>query len=588
MDDIFDSASAGDSTKLPRPASMTSAMMHSVKHVASIRAAERDAAAETEAEKVRSRLLRRSEAKAALSPSLPQASSPPRAPPSKGRPFSLKEPASEATHKIRVLTRFDSDYTVMSGGLCAPPLRRHLLRHGHAPSKNGVATEGVLMASYSEDGSFIATAGGDGNAIVWRFVGAVWSRAHVIRHSPTGAKEKPLSCTSAVFAPLHQGWFKRANGVMHILTAGDSGIAKIFAIDVAVGAMNAHLQSHDEAAVGGMSSPVSRMHIGATGHSASSAVPPGKHINTYQEKGVHELVSFNHPATAKGRLIKIRLAKFCRNGNFLATACFDKTARIWSITGNRASAPDGAHHAHGKDDKPTITCVRVLEHSHLVWSIDFADGFASGEQAKPGCETVATACHDKTTTLWTSLHLNVEDSENVDDEGFEPVHINTSFENVFVLHGHSEPVTKAVFHPSYCSAAAKEQDVLLQLIPVATKLQEKVVNLLATASYDQTVMLWSTVTRRPIHTFRGHKARVWSVAFSSSTTHPHLISADDAGGVRIWDVTAKVCVAILVGHTEGVWSACFSPPKHPSCKDMGALASMTLADKKARIKVCVP
>jgi WD40 repeat protein len=116
--------------------------------------------------------------------------------------------------------------------------------------------------------------------------------------------------------------------------------------------------------------------------------------------------------------------------------------------------------------------------------------------------------------------------------------------DTFILKGHTGSVTHAAFH----SDPKKP--------------------LIATCSYDSTVMLWSRETKQRIHTFEGHTDRVWSVAFSNPTTTANnfIVSAGADCTSRIWDIDAQVCVAVLTGFTASIWSASFIPHS-TKCKD---------------------
>jgi WD40 repeat protein len=57
---------------------------------------------------------------------------------------------------------------------------------------------------------------------------------------------------------------------------------------------------------------------------------------------------------------------------------------------------------------------------------------------------------------------------------------------------------------------------------------------LATASDDETIIVWDTIAGREVLTFRGHTAAVNSVAFSPDGLR--LASGSTDGTIRIWDV----------------------------------------------------
>lgn len=80
---------------------------------------------------------------------------------------------------------------------------------------------------------------------------------------------------------------------------------------------------------------------------------------------------------------------------------------------------------------------------------------------------------------------------------------------------------------------------------------------LATASYDGTVRIWSLADRTLLHTCKGHRGTVWTVAFSPDGRW--VASAGDDTIIRIWDTATGQLVYSLKGHRLIPWSVRFSP-----------------------------
>jgi WD40 repeat protein len=150
-------------------------------------------------------------------------------------------------------------------------------------------------------------------------------------------------------------------------------------------------------------------------------------------------------------------------------------------------------------------------------------------------DSILTASGGNVAVLWSGLNLQ----HQADDAKMQH---QADGKDTFILKGHTGSVTHAAFH------------------------SEK--PLIATCSYDSTVMLWSKDTKQRIHTFEGHTDRVWSVAFSNPTTTANnfIVSAGADCTSRIWDIDAQVCVAVLTGFTASIWSASFIPHS-TKCKD---------------------
>ncbi|MBD2606302.1 CHAT domain-containing protein, partial [Scytonema hofmannii FACHB-248] len=81
--------------------------------------------------------------------------------------------------------------------------------------------------------------------------------------------------------------------------------------------------------------------------------------------------------------------------------------------------------------------------------------------------------------------------------------------------------------------------------------------MLATASYDNTVKLWDTSTKKEIKTLTGHTDAVWGVSFSPDGKMLASSSADNT--VKLWDTSTKKEIKTLTGHTAPVHGVSFSP-----------------------------
>ena len=504
--------------------------------------------------------------------------------------------------------------------------RQYLVGHAAAVRTEGSGsepTEGVLMASYSEAGGRIVTAGGDGKAMIWTRSETGWTRRVTIPY-PFGNPEErdaewnvanpmssvhvttpkltrnthSLTISSAVFAPVPGGgnsqsmwkflpdveYIGEENGVCHVMLAGDAGYVQIFRVDLA--------QCGN-----------SDIHLGDCSVDADAFGQPVDAWGQPTGTGAVRLVSqFHHWHVVGTRAPRVRTAKFSPSGEFVATASLgDKSARIWGVDSKTYVDPnkyelDRVHHV----------CLRILTHDSLVWSAEWA----------PDNNTVLTSSHDKVAILWCNLNLHTPsfghgDLHHTDvtgqskstrsartighDQRELPIKLKSSKEQMrrfqvkdysyeqllakltnrgytkealkklrtkqdclaelqytIELRAHSGAVPKAVFHPHFGDSGGRNP----------TERYGRSTKVVATCSYDKTVMLWSTKTKRRMHTFHGHTDRVWCVAFShlGVKTNNLLVSSSQDKTVRVWDIDAKACVAVLTGHTGTVWSCSFSPP----------------------------
>ena len=103
--------------------------------------------------------------------------------------------------------------------------------------------------------------------------------------------------------------------------------------------------------------------------------------------------------------------------------------------------------------------------------------------------------------------------------------------------------------------------------------------LFASASQDRTVKIWSTEDGSVVGILRGHKRGVWSVRFSprdapvissesrSSTNRGLVATASGDKTVKIWSLSDFSCLLTLEGHTNSVLKVLWLPPPDLSSKD---------------------
>jgi len=80
---------------------------------------------------------------------------------------------------------------------------------------------------------------------------------------------------------------------------------------------------------------------------------------------------------------------------------------------------------------------------------------------------------------------------------------------------------------------------------------------LASGSDDETIRVWDVATGECLQTWKGHDSPVHSVAFSPDGQH--LASGSYDNTIMVWDVAAGLILQVLEGHTEAILSVVFSP-----------------------------
>jgi hypothetical protein len=80
---------------------------------------------------------------------------------------------------------------------------------------------------------------------------------------------------------------------------------------------------------------------------------------------------------------------------------------------------------------------------------------------------------------------------------------------------------------------------------------------LVSASWDKTIKLWDTQTRKALQTLRGHEAQVCCIAVSRDGNR--IASGSTDTSIRLWDAHSGAAISTLEGHGADVWGVAFSP-----------------------------
>jgi len=262
----------------------------------------------------------------------------------------------------------------------------------------------------------------------------------------------------------------------------------------------------------------------------------------------------------------VRGTAFSKDGEQVATASGDATAKIWnSNTGEEIMtmighkqeifcltySPDGKRLATGSSDKTAKIWdinsgveIRTLKgHTQNILGIAYSsDG-----------GRIATASSDKTAKIWDS---------------------NTGAE-IRTLIGHTDNVNSIAFSQdmSQVATACRDGSVKIwdlnngnELKTIAINGNTNSVNSIAyssdknqivTASNDNTAKIWDAKTGDLVRTFFGHVYFIYGVSYSPDGNQIATASAD--GTAKIWDVNTGFILRTLIGHTENVHSIVYSP-----------------------------
>ncbi len=322
--------------------------------------------------------------------------------------------------------------------------------------------------------------------------------------------------------------------------------------------------------------------------------------------------------TIVGHTNAILSVKLSPDGSYLASGSEDTTIRIWSIDREKIVqtlrehtnrvwsvnfSPDGRLLASGSADYTVKlwdwqvgNCLKTLRgHNSWVWRVVFS----------PDGRTLASTSYDQTVKIWdvdTGICLNT-------------------------LKGHASPVIYADFSPDgkllvSCDFAgiiklwnprlpfafAKRLPPQKRLVGVASRREEKADQgstgeyyrdigehsnsvwsvtfssdgqWLVSASYDETIKLWSVETGECLQTFFGHRGPIISAKFSHDNRF--IISVGVDRSLKVWDIQTGKCLHSLTDHIGLIYTLAVGNIRLPGTDSPKSIAFTGSLDETIKV-----
>lgn len=277
-------------------------------------------------------------------------------------------------------------------------------------------------------------------------------------------------------------------------------------------------------------------------------------VKQYERKDIDTSTATN---TLEGHTEKVNHVAWSSTANRLATASWDRTAKVWdaatgslihTLSGHQewvnyvAWSPDGAMIATAAGDK-TIKIWDAAKGA-LLRTLTGHDSWVTYVSWSPDGTRLASASGDKTAKVWDA----------------------SSGLLLFTLSGHVGDVYNVSWSPDGSKLATSSWDYTAKVWESASG---KLIHTLrghgtwvshvawspdgsklATSSWDKTSIVWNSSDGSKLNTLRGHKNEIYTIAWSPNGKR--LATACYDNTAKIWDAQSGLVIHDLKGHYSEV------------------------------------
>ncbi len=469
--------------------------------------------------------------------------------------------------------------------------------------------ENTIEAAWSPDGAYIATAGWDETAHIWRVSGFLnVSRASAQGVTPNNAPVLTVSehvnrLTGVTWSP---------DGALLLTTSRDrSSIAWDARTGVALYTLSGHTASVNDAAWS----------------------PDGTQILTIgddQQVRLWESVPQNTLLSLDGHTRLLYDVAWSPDGTQLVTVGGDQVALVWDTSEAVPVQQQSALLYQAQDQVPEEP--RAYDHERIMLVLEGHQSVIFGAAWSPDGAYIATASRDSTVRIWDAATGDLRDTfaghegavktvawspdgsriaSGCDDNMvliWEPfTDYGDAYNTVLMLSGHTRPVTSVTWSPDGTLLISGGEDSTARVWNTATGQQVGLIELaagrvnaavfaphgdkpstpphlrVALASSEGTASLWTltpaqdgTLTPRLDWTLAGHLLAVTDVDWSPNGAR--VVTVSDDRTALVWDAETGVELYTLEGHGDDVEAVDWSP-----ARDQIATASEDTTAKTWRV-----